>query len=173
MYFNKAAAPCAALAAVAAGLLCRGAVALGVPRLPRAHGARPGAGAGARWGLDEQQPPDENEAVAKAREQVSPEIVPNVNDWLWYHGDYQYDKANSLEDLTAHTDQVGPTPEQAAKAKAKEDAEMAVLGPRVEAEAAEMNDYFKNNFERDEGNDLEDFTFSSSYYEGSGEEQPA
>jgi len=90
---------------------------------------------------------------------------------LWYHGAYQYDRANSLEYETLHTDQVGPSAEQLAKEKEWEEEAMAVLGPRAQAEEDEANSYYKDNFTHDAGNDLEDFTASSKYYEPAPQER--
>lgn len=98
------------------------------------------------------------EAYFKATRDTVPELIPNVTDEVFYR-DYYAAPSNSLMKLSFESPEVGPTPEQRAKDRARDQSVEDDMKPVLDAVAAEANDYYNHNLPTRKDNDLEEFTY--------------
>jgi len=106
-----------------------------------------------------------DETVRNDRRDLQPPQLQNQSDRDWYSDYFAYRENNALENLSYTANQTQPTKEQIKAEQKREDDAWAALEPNVTAEEEEAQTYYHTNFTNDEGNALENFTYSSDYYE--------
>uniref|UniRef100_A0A7S2N3A0 PS II complex 12 kDa extrinsic protein n=1 Tax=Alexandrium andersonii TaxID=327968 RepID=A0A7S2N3A0_9DINO len=121
---------------------------------------RTGDKAHSRW-LGYNQTVEMDEAVFRARDKLVPELLDDdATDFLFYRNLYGFDTNNSLENLSyAHPD-VQPSAAQLAAEERREVEGYRAIKPRLQAEEAEASYYWNTVFPYDDGNDLEDFSYT-------------